>query len=257
MVAAETSTPTVFCYHRYVSVLDVGGAEPSRERIVAAAAHLLETGGRESVSTRAVSAAAGVQAPTIYRLFGDKQGLLDAVATAGFTRYLASKTDLIPAHDPVDDLRAGWDLHVELGVANPALYTLMYDEQRPGTSSPAARAAVDVLATRIHRIAMAGRLGVSERRAVDLVHAAGHGTTLVLIATPAGERDPELSRIARDAIIAAITTDTTALATPSPSSGLINAAVTLRAMLPDADDLTGPERTLMHEWLDRIASRPR
>lgn len=207
------------------------------------------------MSTRAVSAAAGVQAPTIYRLFGDKQGLLDAVATAGFTRYLASTTAPVTANDPVEDLRAGWDLHVELGLANPGLYTLMYDEHRPSTS-PAARAAVEVLATRIHRIAMAGSLRVSERRAVDLVHAAGHGTTLILIARPEHERDPELSRIARDAIIAAITTDTADVAAPDPSSGLINAAVTLRAMLPHAHDLTGPECTLMQEWLDRIASQP-
>ena len=63
-------------------------ADNTRARIVAAAAGLLTKGGREAVSTRAVSAAAGVQAPTIYRLFGDKQGLLEAVASHGFTTYL-------------------------------------------------------------------------------------------------------------------------------------------------------------------------
>jgi AcrR family transcriptional regulator len=36
--------------------------------------------GRRAVTTRAVAAGAGVQAPTIYRLFGDKDGLLDALA---------------------------------------------------------------------------------------------------------------------------------------------------------------------------------
>lgn len=235
---------------------DAVGEGTRRARIIEAATHLLATGGRESVSTRAVSTAAGVQAPTIYRLFGDKQGLLDAVATAGFTRYLAGRTDIVPTDDPVDDLRTGWDLHVELGVANPALYTLMYDEHRPGTSSPAAHAALDVLVTRIHGIAMAGRLRVSERRAAHLVHAAGHGTTLTLIAMPDHERDHELSPMARDAIIAAITTDAPASATPERSSSLINAAVTLRAVLSDTEDLTGPERTLLQEWLDRIADHP-
>jgi hypothetical protein len=53
---------------------------------------------------------------------------------------------------------AGWDLHVGLGVANPALYTLMYDEHRPSSDSLAARAAMEILGTRIHRIAAAGRL---------------------------------------------------------------------------------------------------
>ena len=50
------------------------------ERMLRAAADLLQTGGIEAVSTRAVAAAAGVQPPTIYRQFGDKDGLLDAVA---------------------------------------------------------------------------------------------------------------------------------------------------------------------------------
>ena len=50
------------------------------ERMLRAAADLLQTGGIEAVSTRAVAAAAGVQPPTIYRQFGDKDGLLDALA---------------------------------------------------------------------------------------------------------------------------------------------------------------------------------
>ena len=102
-------------------------AEPStRERIVRAAADLLTEGGREAVSTRAVSTAAGVQAPTIYRLFGDKQGLLDAVVTDAFERYLARKRALRPTGDPAADVRQGWDTHVAFARANPALYRLMW-----------------------------------------------------------------------------------------------------------------------------------
>ena len=115
------------------------GARNTRERIVEAAAALLTEGGREAVSTRAVSAAAGVQAPTIYRIFGDKHGLLDAVAEHGFATYLVSKTSSPPGGDPVQDLRRGWDLHVGFGLAHPAFYTLIYGEPRPGLESPAAR----------------------------------------------------------------------------------------------------------------------
>src|SRR5215218_6472160 len=104
---------TKLCYLRFMNdeILDV------RERIVAAAAKLLATGGREAVSTRAVSAAAGVQAPTIYRQFGDMRGLLDEVASYGFSVYLRDKTARERAEDPVDDLRLGWDLHVGYGLA--------------------------------------------------------------------------------------------------------------------------------------------
>jgi len=200
-------------------------ADSTRDRIVAAAADLL-AGGREAVSTRAVSAAAGVQAPAIYRLFGDKQGLLDAVATHGLTTYLESKTHLEPSEDPVEDLRTGWDLHIGFGLANPALYALMYGDPRPGASpAPAALAAAEVLAGHIRRIAEAGRLRVSEERAAQLVHAAGCGTTLTLIARPENGRDPALSEMAREAVIAAITTDAPAPAPPGP----VSAAVALRA----------------------------
>jgi AcrR family transcriptional regulator len=240
-------------YHRYVSDVDPSESSGPRARIVAAAAQLLESGGRDAVSTRAVSAAAGVQAPTIYRLFGDKRGLLEAVATDGFTRYLASKTGRTPTDDPVADLRAGWDLHVELGLSSPALYSLLYDEHRPGRSSPASRAATQVLATHIHRIAEAGRLRVPEQRAAHLVHAAGRGTTLTLIGLPEEERDPELSATAREAVIAAITTDPPAREARPATVDVVSAAVTLRAVLPDTDSLTDGERALMQEWLDRLA----
>jgi len=228
-----------------------------RQRIVAAAARLLETGGRDAVSTRAVSAAAGVQAPTIYRLFGDKQGLLHAVATDGFARYLADNIGRAPTDDPVADLRAGWDLHVDLGLANPALYSLLYDEHGPGTHSPAARAATDVLAGHVHRTAEAGRLRVAEPRAVQLLHAAARGATLTLIGTPESERDPALSATLREAVLAAIATDAADASIVAvqgrPRADLVSSAVTLRAHLPHADMLTAQERALLQQWLDRIA----
>ena len=72
------------------------------------------------MTTRSVALAAGVQAPTIYRLFGDKNGLLDAVAEHGFATYMARKPPGDPTADPVESLRAGWELHVGFGLANPS-----------------------------------------------------------------------------------------------------------------------------------------
>ena len=224
-------------------------ADSHRARIITAAARLLAESGREAVSTRAVSAAVGVQAPTIYRLFGDKQGLLDAVAADGFAAFLDEKADLTPSSDPVEDLRAAWELHIGFGLANPALYALMYGEPRPDASPPAALAAAGVLAARIHRIAAVGRLRVDEERAAQLVHAVGVGTVLRLIATPEDRRDLTVSDLAREAVIAAIITDTPAPAAPGPAG----AAVALRAVLPQTSALSANERSLLTEWLDRIA----
>ena len=221
-----------------------------RTRIVAAAIHLLTKGGRDALTTRAVAAAAGVQAPTLYRLFGDKRGLLDAVAEHGFVAYLNQKTAHKPSRDPVEDLRTGWDLHVEFGLAHPALYSLMYGDPHPGLRSPAAEIAKKILEEHIRQIAVAGRLRVSEEKAVDLVHAAGCGTVFTLLAMPVDCRDQGLSRDAREAVLTAITTNSSALKKPGPEG----AAVALRAALPDAKTLTEGERHLLGEWLERIAT---
>ncbi len=220
------------------------------ERIIGAAAGLLAEGGREAVSTRAVCAAAGVQSPTLYRLFGDKSGLLDAVASHIFESYLRDKAALPETTDPVEDLRRGWDLHIGFGLAHPACYSLIYGEGRPGVETPAARRASAVLARRVRRIAEAGRLRVSEERAAHLIHSAGCGMTFTLIALPDDERDPALSAMARESAIAAVTTEPRG----TTDAGPISTAVALRAVVPQLSALTDTERGLLAEWLDRVAA---
>lgn len=150
--------------------------------------------------------------------------------------------------DPVEDLRTGWDSHVGFGLANPAVFVLMNGEPRGGPSPPAIVAAAEILGAHIHRITEAGRLRVPEHRAINLVYAAGGGTTLTLIAMPEDGRDMGLSDLARDAVIAAITTD----APVAPQPGPVGAAVALRAVLPQTTTLSASERILLGEWLDRI-----
>src|SRR5690606_26280364 len=159
-------------------------------RLIRAAIELLEQGGRKAVTTRAVSEAAGVQPPTIYRKFGDMEGLLAAVATYGFQEYLASKRNRPRTEDPVDDLRQGWDLHVEFGVTHPAVYSLMYGDALSDVGAVAEAEAI--LRGLVQRIAEAGRLRVGVELAAQVVHAAGMGVTLSLIRTPTEERDPML-----------------------------------------------------------------
>ncbi|MGN9907564.1 TetR/AcrR family transcriptional regulator [Phytohabitans sp. LJ34] len=226
-------------------------AKAPRERIIEATATLLAEGGRDAVSTRTVCAAAQVQAPAIYRLFGDMQGLLDAVGGFGLASYLSEKAALDDSADPVDNLRAGWDLHVEFGLAQPAFYTLIFGDVRPGHQPPAAAQAAAILADRVHRIAQAGRLRVTEEQAAQLIHSAGKGVTLTLIATPPEKRDLRLSTMARESILATITTETAAAVA---SNGLVNAAVSLQAHLDEATILTDRERALLDEWLHRIGT---
>lgn len=233
-------------------------ATDTRSRILRAAAGLLEREGRDAVSTRAVSAAAGVQAPTLYRLFGDMNGLLDAVAAYGFEQYLSDKRAMGETDDPVADLRRGWDLHVEFGLSRPAFYVLMYGNGRLAGGSAAGRDATAILHRLIGRVAAAGRLTMSVERAARLAHATGVGVVLTLIATPEAERDRSLSDLARDSVLRTLVTD----AGPAPDAGvppLAGRAAALREALRTDDDgagsLTAAERALLEQWLDRLAER--
>jgi AcrR family transcriptional regulator len=224
--------------------------EELRDRIVDAATALLREGGRDAVTTRAVSAAAGVQAPTLYRLFTDMNGLLEAVAADGFARYLAQKHSQALTDDPVQDLRRGWNTHVGFGLDNPAHYLLMYGGSIPGTSNPAATRSLERLRLLVERIAVAGRLVVSVETAVGMVHSAGVGLTLNLIGIPPEDRDPALPGQLREAVLAAITS-----AAPSSPPAASVRAVALKAVLDQAGDLYSKgERALLDELLDRAAN---
>lgn len=221
----------------------------TRSRIVEAAAALVAQGGREALTTRSVADAAGVQAPTIYRLFGDKEGLIDAVVMHGYRAHVEEKAARRPSPDPVEDLRRGWDLHVAFGLSHPALYVLAYGDPRPGRTSPVVSASRQLLARHLRRVAAAGRLRVAEHLAAELIHAAGTGTVLTLLATEDKHRDRQLSGLAREAVLVAVTTTGTEADTPGPAV----AALTLRARLADAPQLSEAERCLLDEWLQRLA----
>ena len=150
----------------------------------------------------------------------------------------------------MEDLRRGFDQNVEFGLANPGVYALMASDPRPGAVSPAYEAGMEVLAKLVSRIAEAGRLRVTEQLATQLITSSGRGTTLTLISLPEDQRDPALIHAAREAVVAAVTTDRPVAASPGPAA----AAVTLRAVLPQATALTASERGLLTEWLDRIAA---
>ena len=224
-------------------------ADDTRAHLIEVATALLASGGPAAVTTRSVALAAGTQAPTIYRLFGDKLGLLDAVVAHGFETYVGQKS-VDPDGDPVAGLRGGWDLHIGFGLANPAMFRLMHAALTPGEGHAAVKAGGDVLRERVRRVAAAGRLRVSERRAVQMIRAAGTGVVLTLIDDPEGERDDGLAEAAWNALAAAILTDRPATA---PTDVPATAAVALRAALPELAALSPAERVLLGEWLDRIS----
>lgn len=226
----------------------------TREAIVSAAAGLLDAAGPEAVTTRAVAEAAGVQVPAIYRLFGDKDGLLEAVVEHELGAYVAAKARAVRAADDgdldaVEDLRGGWRSQVEFGLAHPAVFALLSDPVRASRSA-AARAGRAVLAERVHRVARAGRLRVAEQHAAELVHAAGTGLVMSLLAVPADRRDLGLVDTMLDAVLAVVLVQDPV----GPDAGVAPAATLLRARADDLAVLTAAERALLVEWLDRVVA---
>ncbi|WP_330276874.1 TetR/AcrR family transcriptional regulator [Lentzea sp. NBC_00516] len=214
----------------------------ARDRLLLAAAELLESGG--TVSTRAVCERAGVQAPTLYHHFGSKQGLIDAVVNHGFTQYTAVES----SGDPLGDLREGWDKHVRFGLEHPSFYGLLYGRAEPGKPCAVTAPAHAALRDRFTEAATIGLLKVPADDAAEQVLAANVGVTLTLISQP--EPDFLLSERVREAALAGV------LHAPTTDGAATRAstALTLRALVADDPaDLTPGERALLGELLDRLA----
>lgn len=220
-----------------------------RQRILDAALPLLSEGGREALSTRAVTTAAGIQAPTLYRIFGDKQGLLDALALHGFQAHLAGWQGWQPGADPVATLRQGWDMHIAWGVANPYLYSIAYGDARPGTTTAASDAIDAILRTLVEQAAAAGLVTVPVEQAVSMLRAVGTGVVFTLIAMPEDSRDASLVERGREAALATFL----APAATGPARTGAAAAVHLKAELAHSEALTVNEKALLGDWLDRLA----
>lgn len=89
---------------------------------------LLEEGGLEAVTLRAVAERAGVSRSAPYRHFPTKRALLAAVAAAGFRDMDAA---IIAARDAVEEasrerLMAGCIAYARFGAGHPHLYRLMF-----------------------------------------------------------------------------------------------------------------------------------
>ena len=89
----------------------------------------------------------------------------------------------------------------------------------------------------MHHVATTGRLRVAERRAVELIHAAGTGAVLTLLARPAEERDRRLADTLYEAVMHSVLTDTP----PQTTNSAAGAAVVLRADLLRLSMLTPGE----------------
>ena len=233
------------------------GGMDAREKILEAATELLAGASAADVSTRAVCEKAGVGAPMLYRLFGDKAGLLAAVVDRGFERYLVSKREARPSEDPVEDLKSGWDNHMRFALEHPSHYRLMYSPEL--TAPPAAaQEAHDLLHGILERCAAEGRLTVPPALATQMIMSANVGAALSMLTRPEQYTDTRFSQRLRDAVLDSVTRPADGDAnTPREGNPVPVAAATLaarlRADLPPT--LTAAESALLQQWLEKLSER--
>ncbi|GLW73052.1 TetR family transcriptional regulator [Kitasatospora phosalacinea] len=224
------------------------GTGDLRSRMLEAAEDLLAESPDNDVSTRAVCEAVGVKQPVLYRLFGDKNGLLTALVAHGFERYIGRKQGLAVTADPVADLRAGWDDHVDFALSNRALYRLMFSPVLPEVPETAARI-FELLKRTLERCAAVGALRIPAEEAAQAILAANVGVTLSLLSQPERFADPALPTRVRDAVFASCLDESAAAAAPEEDR-LAGAARQLEAQLRQR---TGPlgeaETALLLVWL--------
>lgn len=199
-------------------------------------------------STRELYEAAGVAAPSLYHHFGTKEGLLDAVVERAFGAYLERKRALQRSGDLVADFAAGWDLHVEFGVENPVLYSLMYGTR---ATNRAARTADARLRDALERLHDAGllRTDVDTAAAMTTAMAVGCVTQLNREHRPA---TATLAIAMRTALLETIT------GLPASPTEPVPAARALIAFLTGSPEgFTPPELALFQQWLRAIADDTR
>lgn len=97
------------------------------QRLVAAAAELLDEGGQAAVTLRAVASATGVSHNAPYKHFTSRDDLLAAVATADFTAITESwRTIGESSVDPAERLLDALDVVIRFSRDHPARYRLLF-----------------------------------------------------------------------------------------------------------------------------------
>ncbi|RRD03727.1 TetR/AcrR family transcriptional regulator [Arachnia propionica] len=119
-------------------------SSPTITAILNAADSLLETGGRDAVTLRAVGEVAGVSRMTPYRHFEDKSALLQALAERTL-RAMAEgiRVASASASTPAEKLRAGARAYLDHALDNPHHYQLIFGDTPLAQPGPELNAAAD------------------------------------------------------------------------------------------------------------------
>jgi AcrR family transcriptional regulator len=125
-------------------------------KIASAARRLLDKHGADGVTMRRVATAVGLTPMALYRHYSNRDGLLNALAEAGFVELTAKLAGLRLTGGINNQLTKILDVFVDHASENPRLFELMFLRKREGARqypqdfrmrrSPTANVSADVIA---------------------------------------------------------------------------------------------------------------
>ncbi len=157
------------------------GDEAIRTTLLDVASRLLAAEGPQALALRRIAAEAGCSTTVLYRMFGGKHGLLEALYVEGFRRFRRRLAAVPRDPDPRVHLRALGLAYRENALAERNYYGLMFGAPvpgfRPGEETLAtALSAFAILEDAVAACAAAGLLADADPRRVALSFWAGiHG----------------------------------------------------------------------------------
>jgi AcrR family transcriptional regulator len=127
-----------------------------RDALLAAARTELAEHGRAAISLRAVARRAGLSHAAPKYHFGDRSGLLTAIATEGF-HALARQLSEVHESDRQQQLAVLGRAYIDFGLAHPALFELMFAPNELHATDPeliaAQEQAIGTLTTTVSQLA--------------------------------------------------------------------------------------------------------
>lgn len=162
--------------------------EQVRAEILQAAWALCRDRGLAALSMRDLALGVGLRAPSLYSYFSSKDEIYDAMFADGQRALLSMVADRPSPPGGRDGLRETTRDFVQFCVSDPVRYQLLFQRPIPGFTPSAASYELALEFYRTYTSDM-GRLGVSDRRLLDLWSALITGLTDQQMSNdPGGER---------------------------------------------------------------------
>ncbi|TDB98055.1 TetR/AcrR family transcriptional regulator [Nonomuraea longispora] len=152
-----------------------------RSHLLDVAVNLLESDGPDSLTMRRIAAEAGCTTTVIYTMFGNREGLAEALYLEGFERFRRYLESVPQRRSPFEHLTALAPAYRQACLSEPGYYSLMFERAIPGfepseRARTLARAALNILDRVIADCISAGYLVPTQpRKIADALWAAAQG----------------------------------------------------------------------------------